>query len=207
MNARARWLLVVVVGALLLWAALCTVRAHDPPAVTAGDVVAPTPSPRAPDRPAPARAPIPSAKPRAAERRVEPSSPNTLAVPSSDEVRAQLASRAAEQRAQSEARYAVEGARWKDERREEPWASEREQQLRTAATADGIDYLLVEVECRATLCRLEISAPDSNTAFALQRARTFAPELGKSAGASMIGSGPDRAMEVFIPREGTSLSE
>jgi len=121
---------------------------------------------------------------------------------SSDEVRARLSRQALEQRSHNDARHAELAARWASETRDEPWSTDQEHALRAAASADAIDHLVIELECRRTLCRLEISAADSNTAFALERAHGFTAQLGTDTGSAMIGGGPDRALEVFAAREG-----
>ena len=123
----------------------------------------------------------------------------------SDQVRARLARQALEQRTRSDARYREYAARWATEQRDEPWSTDQERGLRRQATASGLDHLLFELECRLTLCRVEISAADSDTAFALQRARASPALLGTAPGASIGGGGPDRVLEVFAAREGMGL--
>lgn len=120
----------------------------------------------------------------------------------SDEARARLAQQALQRRALNDESYRDHAARWASEARDEPWSTDQERALRAAASGSGLDHLLIELECRRTLCRVEISAADSNTAFALQRARGFSALLGTETGSAAIGSGPDRALEVFAAREG-----
>ena len=120
----------------------------------------------------------------------------------SDELRARLARQALEVRTRNDARHAELSTRWVTETRDEPWSTDQEHALRAAASSAAIDQLLVELECRRTLCRVELSAADSDTAFALQRARGFTALLGTDTGSAMRGGGPDRAMEVFAARDG-----
>ncbi len=120
----------------------------------------------------------------------------------SDELRARLAGQALEARTRNAARHAELSTRWASERRDEPWSTDQEHALRAAASSAAIDHLVIELECRRTLCRVELSAADSDTAFALQRARGFTALLGTDTGSAMHGGGPDRAMEVFAARDG-----
>jgi hypothetical protein len=120
----------------------------------------------------------------------------------SEQARARLAQRALEQRTRNDARHSELSSRWASETRDEPWSTDQERALRVSATASGLDHLLFELECRRTLCRVEISAADSNTAFALQQARAFMAQLGTDLGSTMTGGGLDRALEVFAARDG-----
>lgn len=145
----------------------------------------------------------PAAARARATRNAASSRPNATTRPeTSDEVRARLARQALEQRKRNHARHAELSARWASETRDEPWSTDQEHALRAAASTTILDHLLLELECRRTLCRLEISAADSNTAFALQKARAFNAQLGTDTGSAMVGSGPDLVMEVFAAREG-----
>jgi hypothetical protein len=128
--------------------------------------------------------------------------PATPEPESSDQVRARLAHRALEARTRNDTRHAELSARWASETRDEPWSTDQERALRAAASAAAIDHLLVELECRRTMCRLELSAVDSDTAFALQRARGFSALLGSETGSAMLGGGLDRALEVLAARTG-----
>jgi hypothetical protein len=121
---------------------------------------------------------------------------------SSDQVRARLARQARELRALNDTRYRDYAARWPNEIRDDPWSSDQERSLRASAAAAGIDHLLFALECRATLCRIELSAADSDTAFALQRARGWSALLGQEVGSAPIGSGADRALEILTARNG-----
>jgi hypothetical protein len=122
-----------------------------------------------------------------------------------DHYREKLAGVIAEQRKVNEERYARAIARWPQEQRQEPWAAEREQRLRLAMEQDEVDALLGSLECRATLCRLEISAQDSNAALALSNAHELTREAGSQIASGMSGGGLDRHMILFVAREGQSL--
>lgn len=139
---------------------------------------------------------------RAAAGATGTQSPSAPRAETSDQVRARLARQALELRTANDARYRDYVARWPNETRDEPWSSDQERSLRASAVAAGIDHLLFAVECRGTLCRIELSAADSDTAFALQRARGWSALLGQDVGSAPIGSGPDRALEIFTARSG-----
>jgi len=98
--------------------------------------------------------------------------------------------------------------RWKGEQstpRQEPWASRREQNLRRAMEVDGLAQLAQRVECRATLCRVELAAPDDQTAFKMRRGHRFMREVGFQTAGAFAGEGKKRVMVLYVAREGTRL--
>ena len=161
-----------------------------------------------------ARAPSAQVKPKAAE-----------SAPSSQQVHAQT--RAAEAAAAADAerlarqeRLADEGhhrhdqrfdaavARWQREQsgqRQEPWASRREQALRRAMDADGLAQLAQRVECRATLCRIELAAGNDQTALKMRRGHRFMREVGFQTAGAFSGEGEKRVMVLYVAREGNRL--
>jgi hypothetical protein len=117
-----------------------------------------------------------------------------------DRYRAELARRINAQQKDNDERYARAAALWPHEQRQEPWATERETAVRNAMQTDRIDHLLMDVQCRQTLCRLEISAKDSDTFGAIKRSATFLGEIGGEPAGGMSGLGYDRALVLFVPR-------
>jgi hypothetical protein len=164
----------------------------------------------------------PSAVPQAKAAPVLPSSPAPVAraseaqptaaaqsktgtIAPDDPYRKKLAGLVAEQRRLSAERFARADERWPHQRRTEPWATQHEKQLRAAMEADQIDVLIDALECRETLCRLELAAQDSNAAVAFNGARALHRQIGKQTSAAMTGGGLDRRMILYVPREGQPL--
>jgi hypothetical protein len=110
-----------------------------------------------------------------------------------------------EQRAKNERRIGVAEARWEQEQRQDAWAQAQEKLLQQTLVADGIDSLLMDLECRSTMCRIEIAAIDSNAAVALTRAERFRTELGEQLATRMQGGGLERVMVIYAVRDETSL--
>jgi hypothetical protein len=118
-----------------------------------------------------------------------------------DEYRRKLMEESMRARHENDERFERVSGLWEHQGRVEPWASQREQRLRAALQVDRLDHLLLAAECRADLCRLEISAPDSDTAMAFRSSVAFVNEVGPNTAGGMTGSGPDRALVIFVPRE------
>jgi hypothetical protein len=98
--------------------------------------------------------------------------------------------------------------RWKAEpsaQRQEPWATRREQALRRAMEVDGLAQLARHIECRATLCRIELAASDDQTALKMRRGHRFMREVGFQTAGAFAGEGKKRVMVLYVAREGTRL--
>jgi len=98
--------------------------------------------------------------------------------------------------------------RWQEEqskKRQEPWASRREQALRRAMSQDRMEQLAERVECRATLCRIQLTADDDRTALRVRRAHHFMREVGFQTAGAFAGEGKKRVMVLYVAREGTQL--
>ena len=177
------------------------------------------------DRLRPRSEPVPAARPPAqappqeavpAQRPVEPQpaprvvgrqpaaavAPPPGIIAPDDPYRQKLAAAITEQRRLNDDRFARAKEHWPHEPRQEPWAAERELELRSALQHDGIDARVVSLECRATLCRLQLEAQDSNAAFAVNGAHELAHTAGSQVSSGMTGNGFDRRMILFLPREG-----
>jgi hypothetical protein len=112
---------------------------------------------------------------------------------------------AAEQRKRNDARLVVAEQRWPREQRKEPWASQHEAELRAALERDQIDVLIGSLQCRATLCRIELQAQDSNAAVALSNAHNLQEAVGPQTAIGMTRGGLDRTAVLFAARAGESL--
>jgi hypothetical protein len=194
--------LALVAATALLWA-LWLLRVRPvavPPSIGSarGEPPAAQRAPREPRAATPAKAPEP--KKAAPDPKPQPAS-----AAESDAYRKELVRLAAEQRVRNEARLAVAQQRWQHEQRQEPWATEHEADLRAALELDDLDGLIGSLQCRATLCRIELQAQDSNAAFAVSRARNFQQAVGPQVALDMTGGGLDRSAILFAAREGTSL--
>jgi hypothetical protein len=104
-------------------------------------------------------------------------------------------------RSQNEARYAFAQERFDAEQRDVGWAPRREQTFVRALGADGLEPAFYEIECRQSLCRIEIPAGSSNAAYALKTATHFMTEVGNAAASGSDGEGEDRALVFFVPRD------
>ncbi|MFI5307667.1 MAG: hypothetical protein ACHQ53_09965 [Polyangiales bacterium] len=150
----------------------------------------------------PAAVPAQTREPNKAAQSLKPQS-STAA--QQDAYREALVRAAAEQRKRNEARLVVALQRWPREQRQEPWASQHEAELRSALERDQIDGLIGSLQCRATLCRIELQAQDSNAGIAVSEARNFQQAVGPQNALSMRGGGFDRSAILFAAREGQSL--
>jgi hypothetical protein len=92
------------------------------------------------------------------------------------------------------------------EERREPWATLRVRALKLALRQDNMEPLVRSLECRATLCRIELSAADNN---ALVVALRHNIHLGKETGFDTVGGfegdGAERRLVMFTARPGTRL--
>jgi hypothetical protein len=118
-------------------------------------------------------------------------------------------------------RLAVEGDRRHDRRfdaavarfelertrpRQEPWASQTEHALRHALQRDRLTPLTRKVECRTTLCRIELAAADEGFAYRLRSSLHFRRELGHDGASALTGEGSERVMILYVPRRGVQLT-
>jgi hypothetical protein len=190
-RGRIALLLAVALG---VWA-LAFLRG-EPSTKPPGAAPASAPSVAAPAPPKPAAKPAVASQPAAAG----PQPRTVVPMQENDEYRKKLMEQSMAQRQENDERYESASSRWLQQGRMEPWASAREQRLRDALQVDRLDHLLLSAECRADLCRLEISAPDSDTAMAFRSSVAFMNEVGPNTAGGMVGSGPDRALVIFAPR-------
>jgi membrane-bound lytic murein transglycosylase len=98
--------------------------------------------------------------------------------------------------------------RWQQEKskpRQEPWATRREHALRRAMDADGLAQLAQRIECRATLCRIQLAASGDQTALKIRRGHRFMREVGFQTAGAFAGEGEKRLMVLYVAREGTQL--
>ncbi|MDD9935572.1 MAG: hypothetical protein OXT09_18320, partial [Myxococcales bacterium] len=121
------------------------------------------------------------------------------------ERRRQLMEITRKQRELNAARIGVAERRFEQETRSPAWAEPHEQALQQALVRDTIDSMLMDVECRETMCRVELSAIDSNAAFALKRGEQFTKELGEQIATKMQGGGFDRVLVIYSARDGSVL--
>lgn len=194
MNARG---LAVLLGCAALAWALLLLR----PAARTSSPDAAHPAPGSTPQPA-----KPASGARPADPRAAAQSPATAAI---DESAREWHKRlAVEQDRRHDRRFDAAVARWKDEprsKRQEPWASERERALRGALNRDGLGRLAQRIECRATLCRLQLAAADTDFTHVLRSAAQLRRELGGESASALGGEGDARALILFVPRRGMRL--
>ncbi|MDH5675827.1 MAG: hypothetical protein OEZ06_27125 [Myxococcales bacterium] len=196
-------LLVIALG--WLWALLgraphgtTAEQASEPPAEQPGREPHP---PAAAQKPMRARRPDRKRpRPPTQQRRAPPTRAEMLDDP--EGYRKRLMEVMRQQREHNTIRLEVAEKRWQKERRDPALAEPWEKAYQQALLDDGIDGMLMDLECRATLCRLELAAVDSNAAFALQGAKNFQNALGTESATTMAGGGFDRVLVLYVPREG-----
>jgi hypothetical protein len=144
--------------------------------------------------PRPSQPPVPSAVPAHAP------------VPTAQPAREVAAApQAAAAQLPQDPRYLAAVASFEREQKREPWAGQRTRILRNALRADRMEPLLRSIECRSTLCRIELSTPDNEAAMALRQGIHFTKEAGVQMTGGFEGEGEARTLVLFTARPGTSL--
>jgi hypothetical protein len=149
---------------------------------------------------------VPPARPKVAPADAAAPPPATADQAAAEERRKRLA---VEGDRRHDRRFDAAVARFNLERRrtrQEPWASQTEHALRGALERDRLTRLTRKLECRATLCRIELAAADEGFAHALRSSVHFRRELGVDGASALTGEGSERMMILYVPRRGMQLT-
>lgn len=108
--------------------------------------------------------------------------------------------RANRKRVEDEQRHAKHLAAWETESRDAEWAEAQEEDLRQLMVDSGVDHLLVGVDCRSTMCRLEAEILDTHSYFVLMSVPGLIDSLGgEQASYSTTGQPAERTLVLLTP--------
>jgi hypothetical protein len=204
--------LALLLGLCALGWALALLRPAPEPAASAGPDAARAADARAASaQPEPSAASAPGAQPRTqpeSDRPAAGQAPTEATAEGDAERRAREERLADEGKHRHDQRFDSAVERWKEEQskpRDEPWASRREDTLRRAINHDRLERLVQRIECRATLCRIQLAAADAEIGLRLRNAHHFMREVGFQTAGAFAGEGEKRQMLLYVAREGTRL--
>jgi hypothetical protein len=215
LRRRSLWLLAAL--AVLGWALALSEpsRGGKPdPASAASTPAEPEPEP------APASEPTPAPKPPTAERTLTPERPEPARVAradsdgadrgqdlaqAADSTRTAMVERAEALRAVNDERWEGARERFDREKRQPGWADGRERAVRAALEEQGADGLLVQIECRATVCRLELSLGSGHSVLDRATSARLSMVLGNDSTARLTGPPTERAVVLYSARDGYPL--
>lgn len=131
--------------------------------------------------------------------------PRAVSAEENEATRARMMAHALEQRRLNDARWSAAEATWHEEARDEAWADGRERELLAAMRAGDTDAIRTGLECRRTLCRVELRVPNSHSFLDPDRSRAFIDALGRDIATQMQGPAAERRMVLFSARDGHGL--
>lgn len=108
--------------------------------------------------------------------------------------------RARERNAANARRWERNSAAWEHETRDPQWAEPHEEDLRMILVDAKVDHLLVNVECRRTMCRVQAETLDSHSFILLSKVPGLFEALGgDEAAMDAVGPPADRILTILSP--------
>ncbi len=112
-----------------------------------------------------------------------------------------------EQHQVAKARFAALGKRFDGESRDASWAGKKEQRVRDLFVGEDRENLLVDVECRTTLCKMQAKVTTSSDFFALMTLPGLKEEVSQEGVALPEGPADDRVLTTYFARHGYTVQE